>query len=129
MIAFIKRIAFGNSRRELDAHLAKCESPIEAMFVEAAWPVLSQYGRLVTQYRISYYRVDVALPELKIAIEIDGREWHNTELQTENDKARDRALMRLGWQTIRYPGREVYADAAACVAEVEAIINRQSGGK
>jgi very-short-patch-repair endonuclease len=129
MIKFIKRFIFGTTRRELDAQLAKCESPIEAMFLEAAWPVLSQYGRIATQYRLGYYLIDVAMPELNIAIEIDEREYHNSELQTENDKARDRVLMRSGWQTIRYPGREVYADAAGCVREVEAIINRQSGGR
>ncbi|MBU2051336.1 MAG: hypothetical protein KKH61_20505, partial [Gammaproteobacteria bacterium] len=57
----------------IDAQLAKCESEMERRFLKAAWPVLAAQWRLVTQYKLIGYRIDAALPELRIAIEVDGR--------------------------------------------------------
>jgi len=125
MITFIKRLIFGTNPNDFNAQFTKCESKMEERFLLAAWPVLRQYGRVVTQHPLGSYRLDVALPERKICIEVDGRDYHIKPEQVDNDKRRDRVLMRSGWITIRYPGREIYADADACAREVEAIILRK----
>jgi very-short-patch-repair endonuclease len=51
-------------------------------------------GRLVA-------RVDFAYPYEKLAIEADGRQWHSGRRRFEEDRARQNALLRLGWRVIR----------------------------
>jgi very-short-patch-repair endonuclease len=41
--------------------------------------------------------VDLAYPELKIAIEADSRSWHSTEDDFQRDIDRDRVYAELGW--------------------------------
>ena len=44
---------------------------------------------------------DVAVPELKLDFEYDGKHWHDNEDAKKNDKRRDEELKKLGWKTIR----------------------------
>lgn len=129
MIAFIKRLIFGSQKSELDAKLALCESPMEEAFLIAADPILSEYGDIIPQYPIFNYRADFAIPDCRILIEIDGYDYHSSREQLTADSRRQRALTAAGWTVVRFTGREIYAGAAACVREVEQIINRRSGGK
>lgn len=56
---------------------------------------------------------------VKLAIEVDGYEWHQkTKQQVERDYRRDRELQRMGWIVHRFSGTEVARDAEACAAEV-----------
>lgn len=48
--------------------------------------------------------VDFGDPYLKIAVELDGKEWH----EVGRDKERDNELWALGWRTYRIPGRESF---------------------
>lgn len=59
------------------------------------------------QFGIGRYRVDFAFPGQRLAIEADGRAWHDAE----RDAARDAHLETLGWQTLRFTGSEIYRDA------------------
>jgi len=128
MINLLKRLVYGKPSG-FDAQLALCDSPMEKRFLRAAWPVLSHRWRVVTQYPLAGYQIDVALPDLRIAIEVDGRDYHTKPQQVDDDKRRDRHLMLRGWLTIRYPGSEIYADADGCAREVEQIILARSGGR
>jgi hypothetical protein len=47
------------------------------------------------------YNIDVAIPDLKIAIEYDGYYWHQDE---EKDLNRQNKCEDLGWKFIRYKG-------------------------
>lgn len=114
--------------QELRAKLALCESPMEEAFLMAAEPVLSQYGDIIPQYPIFNYRADFAIPDCRILIEIDGYEWHKTREQLTADVKRQRALTAAGWTVFRFTGREIYAGAANCAAEVARIIVARAGG-
>jgi len=105
----LKRIRCGDSL---------CESPVERIFFYAC------IGRLmvVPQYKIGKYRLDFALPFRKIAIEIDGHDYHTTKEQRRKDYQRERALQKLGWHIVRFTGSEVYNDADDCVKELISII-------
>ena len=50
--------------------------------------------------------VDFGDPYFKIAVELDGKEWHEARRDTE----RDNELWALGWRTFRIPGRESFAN-------------------
>ena len=52
------------------------------------------------------YRVDLAYPDLKLAIELDGR-YHREPERARYDQERDQALSRLGWTTLRFTWNDV----------------------
>lgn len=96
------------------------DSPIEAMFwrqyvdMRPAFP-----EELVPQFEVfgGRYRLDFALPGRKVAIELDGYEFHSTREQFTNDRKRQRELELDGWRVVRFSGSEVNADAAGCVRQ------------
>ncbi len=45
--------------------------------------------------------LDLAYPEARLCIELDGFEWHHTRSAFDDDRRRDAALIVLGWITIR----------------------------
>ncbi len=47
-------------------------------------------------------RVDFAYPEAKLAVEIDGYAFHEGRKQWDNDRARQNALVDLGWTVLRF---------------------------
>jgi very-short-patch-repair endonuclease len=98
-------------------------SPIERMF----WDEWKQAGNdsLVPQYEIpdTRYRVDFAVPDAKIAVELDGYEYHNDKDTFTKDRKRQRDLEMRGWRFIRFSGSEVYRNAAQCVQDTCTLIN------
>lgn len=71
---------------------------------------------------IGRYRVDFYLRSKKIAIEIDGHEFHSTKEQRTNDAVRERYLQRLGLTVIRFTGNEVTTNVTKCIEEVVQFI-------
>ncbi len=95
------------------------ESPIERKFLIAATGVIKG---IEIQYTIGFYRVDFAIPRVKIAIELDGHDFHSTVEQRTNDARRARTIEAAGWRVLRFTGSEINADVGACVEEVLAIV-------
>lgn len=56
------------------------------------------------QYPVLNYFVDFGNPAKKIAIEVDGKAYHNKE----KDAIRDRELLKIGWKVFRIPGGEMW---------------------
>lgn len=54
----------------------------------------------------NHYKVDLAIPHVKIAIEIDG-ESHKTKLWRFLDKRKTRILNHLGWSVLRFWNQQV----------------------
>lgn len=90
------------------------DSPLEQMFYELAFLDLHLYP----QYKIGKYRVDFALPDKKIAIELDGHDYHKTKFQRTHDAQRDRWLYGEGWHVLRFTGSEIYKDIDGCIDEI-----------
>lgn len=97
----------------------RLESPLEMMFWEAT---KRHTAALIPQYEIVPYRVDFAVPEIALAIEIDGHEFHKDREQRTRDAKRDRYLQRKGWTVMRFTGSEIYRDVEECVNEVLALL-------
>lgn len=99
---------------------ARTDSPIEASFWAAylrSHTQLPALDGIITQHPIGRYRVDFAIPEHMIAIELDGYAYHSTRDQFTSDRARQRHLEQQGWRFIRFSGSEVKADPDKCVRE------------
>lgn len=59
----------------------------------------------------------------RIVVELDGHDFHErTPEQAQSDKSRDRELQALGWQVLRFTGREVLRDPRQCVQETESLL-------
>jgi very-short-patch-repair endonuclease len=94
----------------------KFHSPIEKKFWYA-WH--SEHGPFIPmeyQYAIdgSKYRVDFAIPQIKVAIELDGYQWHSSKEQFTKDRERQRELEMQGWRFVRFSGQEVFNNAKSC---------------
>jgi hypothetical protein len=72
------------------------------------------------------YRIDLAYPELKIAIELDGRATHLVEDAFEADRVRQNRLELAGWLVLRYTWQRFLEDPAAIVDEVRRAIAARS---
>ena len=79
-------------------------------------PVLLDSGQQV--------RIDLAEPELKFGVEVDHVTWHGGRLDSQNDKARDRALARLGWTIVRVTDADVRVRFHETIAELVEIVDR-----
>lgn len=81
----------------------RTESPIEKLIVEK----ILEYGfeDFETQYEVGTYRVDIAFPEYKVGLELDGHEFHSKPGQVARDKLRDEYLTEVeGWKIERVMG-------------------------
>lgn len=61
---------------------------------------------LFPQYPVGPFFVDFGDPKRKIAIEVDGRQFH---LNKEKDESREKKIRSLGWRVYRVPGYATFA--------------------
>jgi len=81
----------------------------------------------VASYTVDFLIVpeDPPLENVKIAIELDGHEFHEkTKQQVRNDKVRERAIVQQGVTVLRFSGSEIVRNARGCVEEVEKFLRR-----
>jgi very-short-patch-repair endonuclease len=72
-------------------------------------------------------RVDLAFPELKIAVEYDGA-WHANGGQLTRDRQRLNRLVAAGWTVLHVTAADM-RDPAALVARVKALLRAATSGK
>ncbi|OZA27577.1 MAG: hypothetical protein B7X93_08870 [Hydrogenophilales bacterium 17-61-9] len=73
------------------------------------------------------YRLDIAFPEARLAVEVDGWEWHGKH---KGDFTRDRERQNLltlhGWRILRFTAGQIRKDAVACVEMIGLAVSDQS---
>lgn len=72
---------------------------------QIAWSTMRVKGNmpLYPQFPALQYYLDFANPILKIAVEIDGLEFH----ERDKDRDRDLELKKQGWRIFRIPGQQM----------------------
>ncbi len=58
------------------------------------------------RHPVGPYALDLSYPELRLAIEYDGRE-HRTQERAMRDLVREAALTRAGWTVLRFRASDV----------------------
>jgi very-short-patch-repair endonuclease len=53
------------------------------------------------------FRIDIAFPELKIAIEIDGWAFHRTKKRRDRDNRKRNLLARTGWTVLTFSWEDI----------------------
>lgn len=65
------------------------------------------------------YRIDIAIPERRLAIEVDGWQYHGRH---KGDFARDRerqnALTLHGWRILRFTAGQIRKDLQGCIRTI-----------
>lgn len=100
----------------MDHQRLKCESPIEVRLYGA----LTTRGYYVqTQVPCGRYCIDIALPQYRLAIECDGREYHSTPEQKAHDRSKNAYLRSHGWKVLRFSGRQIYRSMPKVIRKIE----------
>jgi len=113
---------------ELVKHnIQKCKdakSPVQEMFYRHAWEYMPdmEVEFVVQRNKGRWYQIDFALPDINLAIEIDGKKYHPNVFdkerstdKTNKDYERQLHLQRMGWSVIRFTGSQIYNKARWCV--------------
>ena len=67
---------------------------------------------------------DKRVPNFKIAIELDGHEFHEkNKKQVAHDKQRERKLIAKGFTVLRFSGSEIFNNPRRCINEVADYID------
>jgi very-short-patch-repair endonuclease len=83
------------------------------------------------QYRVQLgdrvYRIDLAYPHKRLAIEVDGWDVHRTRDAFDNDRARSNSLEVAGWHVVRFTSATTDKEAVATVSVGLAALGRKGG--
>lgn len=63
-------------------------------------------------------RIDAAYPDLKLAIEVDGYEWHSSPEAFQRDRTRQNHLVNLGWTVLRFTWHDVVRNPALAASAI-----------
>jgi len=99
------------------------ESRVFEALVAAGLPAPVRQQKVVVGSR-TYY-VDLSYPELLIAIEVDGFEFHRGRTSFDGDRRRQNDLVRGGWIVLRFTSRSSVDEIVTNVADV--LLGRSAG--
>lgn len=81
---------------------------------------------VVGDYRVDFlfYAKRAGHTDFWLAVECDGHDFHEkTKEQAQKDKSRDREVLALGVQTIRFTGSEIWMNPLRCADVVYGLIS------
>lgn len=106
---------------------ARACSPLEPVFAAIAAdvgvPVVYQHPVVVDGHR---YVLDFALPEIMVAVEVDGLEVHATRSALDGDLVRQNRLVVAGWHLLRYTATHLVKRRSAIKAELLDLVAQRS---
>lgn len=77
----------------------------------------------VRQHPVGRYRIDLAYPDVHLAIELDGYEHHVTRGRWSNDLRRQNELEIAGWRVLRFTWRDITEQQPETVAQVRRALS------
>jgi very-short-patch-repair endonuclease len=84
---------------------------------EVQWVIRNERGNVL-------YRLDLAYPDLMLAIEYDGRDFHTSPADRERDRRRREHLRRMGWTVLVLQAADVYGPAPTAIRKIWAARSR-----
>lgn len=102
-----------------DSHLNRL---VEKLLLRSGGPDLALEHEVRAPDGTLIARVDLAIPRLRIAIELDGKRDHLTTRAFERDRARQNRLELEGWLVLRYTWKQFIETPDRIVAEVLAAV-------
>lgn len=93
---------------------SELETRVMRALVDAGLPEPVRQHRVVVDQRV--YVVDLAYPDQKIAIEVDGFDFHRARTEFDRDRTRQNDLVRVGWTVLRFTSTSTDAEIVRTVA-------------
>lgn len=69
-------------------------------------------------------RMDIAIPNKKIAIYCDGDYWHNLPNYKQRDQKINLALQNAGWKVLRFWESEINSNVENCIKKIEEVLRK-----
>jgi hypothetical protein len=113
----------------IDLAEAGCQSELEAMGVLSVFRHRSlppSVGQHAIRVNGRVLHPDRAWPEVKLAVELDGAQFHTDPEARRRDLARDAALASIGWLVLRFTYADVLRDPDGVRARVLAVYRARS---
>lgn len=100
-------------QKRIKQQFLKADTSIEKKMKEA----LRRNGlKFEEQYNLdNKFLIDIAIPELKIAIECDGEYWHSLPRNQHVDKQKQIHCDKYGWQLLRFTDKEINTKLDDCI--------------
>src|SRR6185436_10656800 len=92
---------------------SELEDRVLRALIAAGLPPPQRQFRVVIDDRV--YFIDLAYPHERIAIEVDGFEFHRARSVFDSDRARQNDLVRAGWIVLRFTSRSVAQEIVSAV--------------
>lgn len=71
-------------------------------------------------------RLDMAFPDQRLGIEVDGHEYHSTRPQRAADAQRQNRIASIDWMLLRYTSDQVFLEGPAIAIEVLHLVRERS---
>jgi very-short-patch-repair endonuclease len=75
-----------------------------------------------TNYPVAGYKIDLAFPKQKVAIETDGWAFHSSQEDFQNDRERQNKIALPGWQVLRFTWLDLTEHPQRVIAEIAEAI-------
>jgi very-short-patch-repair endonuclease len=82
--------------------------------------------QVVTRGEEFLAEVDLAWPEVRLCVELDGWAHHGSREAFERDRERDRALFGAGWSVLRFTWRDVAENRDAAIRQLQEAFARSA---
>jgi hypothetical protein len=102
----------------------RAESVSRLRLIDGGLPVPQLQWEIRTPFGIVRFRLDMAYPDIKLAIEYDGWEFHSSDEAKARDRRRRQVLGQEGWTFVVLTRDDVYGDAPRAAAKVREARNR-----
>jgi very-short-patch-repair endonuclease len=79
-------------------------------------------GGWVLGHTFGQWRIDLAFPREKVAVEVDGWAWHVDAERFRNDRRKQNALVRAGWDPLRFTWHDLDGRPHEVVTEIGATL-------
>jgi hypothetical protein len=68
------------------------------------------------------WRIDLAFPARRVAVEVDGWAWHVDAQRFANDRRKQNALVRAGWDPLRFTWHDLDGRPRGVAGEIRATL-------
>ena len=68
------------------------------------------------------WRIDIAFPRERVAVEVDGWAWHVDAERFRADRRKQNALVRAGWDPLRFTWHDLDGRPREVVGEIQATL-------
>lgn len=103
----------GGNGKGMTKPQAKLMNALTEMNPASEFVIKTKVKKINEEHLPTHYKIDIAIPEYMIAIEVDGG-IHCQLTRKEQDKKKANFLESAGWTVLRFTNREVLNDVEKC---------------